>query len=116
MALADHQFDVRSPTLEAGAWWYAVEGTRTWRHGPFATAAAAWADVEARFGAWRRRARALGGWAWRRTQREWVVTVPASVEVPGRPLERAPCTRHGRGAGAPVPTGGSVVILAQPGL
>jgi len=103
MALGDHQFDVQLPTDVGEAWWYQVQGASCWRYGPFPSRAEALGDLEARFQAWRRRARCLGGWAWRRTQREWVVTVPDGVAVPGRPLRRAPCTRHG-GALPALPT------------
>jgi hypothetical protein len=32
---------------------------------------------------WKVRARDLGGWVWRRSKRELVVTVPSTVEVVG---------------------------------
>ena len=93
--LCDHAFDVRLPHQLEGAWWYAIEGTTTWRHGPFPTDRRAHDDLEQRFQRWRHRARGQGGWAWRRAQHTWVVTVPVGVVVPGRPLRRAPCTVHG---------------------
>lgn len=53
------------------------------RRGPFATPDALEADLLERLGAWNARARELGGWAWRRSTLELVVTVPEGVPVDG---------------------------------
>ena len=101
--LRDHAFDLRLPHPRDDGWWYAIEGASTWVHGPFPSRDGALDDLERRFQRWRHRARHQGGWAWRRAQHTWVVTVPIGVEVPGRPLRRAPCTRHG--GALPSPSG-----------
>jgi len=93
--LADHAFDLRLPHRRPSGWWYDIIGRQTWSYGPFPSRDRASRDIEARFARWRRRARDRGGWAWRRSRSAWVVTVPVSVPVPGRPLRRDPCTRHG---------------------
>lgn len=94
MPMVDFQFELEGPACHDGAWFYALRGDGWWRFGPFEGAEGAAADAEARFRRWRARALGHGGWAWRRSGHVWVVTVPEGVAVPGRPLARAPCTRH----------------------
>lgn len=60
--------------------WYTLAGHR---RGPFTSPEAMEADLLEVLAAWRARARQLGGWAWRRTATEFVVTLPDSVVVEG---------------------------------
>lgn len=75
----DHVFRVR---LEHGSnqGWYTLAGQR---RGPFASPELAEIDLLARIAEWHRAARALGGWVWRRTPLEVVVTLPDHVPVAG---------------------------------
>ena len=96
--MMDHALTVSEPVLEwDGAWWVSVQGATTRRHGPFPSSHAAWMATEALFRRWGLRARHLGGWAWRRTHREWVVTLPRGVPCAGRPFCPEPVSRHTRG-------------------
>lgn len=79
MPHVDHAFRLTLQQVDAEGW-YALAGT--W-HGPFATPEAMERDVLAVLAAWRERAEALGGWAWRRTATEIVVTLPEGVQVEG---------------------------------
>lgn len=94
MPMVDHQFVLSRPSQVGELWAYAVVGRDRQEHGPFPSREAALRDAEQRFQRWRGRAWQCGGWAWRRTAHEWVVTVPPDVPVPGRPMDRLPCSRH----------------------
>ena len=60
--------------------WYTLAGQR---YGPFYSQEEAEDHLLERIRAWRDRAEALGGWAWRRSHLELVVTLPDEVEVAG---------------------------------
>ncbi len=90
----DHAFDLPPPEAGAQGWAYCITGIRRRSYGPFPSEALARADRHARLRRWNRAARAHGGWAWRRTARAWVVTLPEGIACDGRPLDRAPCTTH----------------------
>ena len=95
--MIDHAFSVSDPFLEHdGRWWFVVWGRRCVRHGPFASADLARGDAHTTFQRWAARARALGGWAWRRTHREWVVTLPAGVPCGGERFAPRPISAHQR--------------------
>jgi hypothetical protein len=91
--MRDHAFAVEGPFADAGVWWFEVHGGHVRRHGPFATAQAASTDAEGLFRRWVARARGLGGWAWRRAARQWVVTLPDGVPCDGVPLRAPPTSR-----------------------
>lgn len=79
MAFRDHVFRVvLEQTDDAG--YYTLAGQR---RGPFPSPELAEADLVDRLGKWRGAARALGGWVWRRTALEIVVTLPDEVPVEG---------------------------------
>ena len=89
----DHVFVVDLPRREVDDWWVAVAGRRLRCLGPLPTERAARRAREQLFRRWDRHARALGGWAWRRTEREWVVTLPPGVPCEGLPLQHEACTQ-----------------------
>lgn len=92
-----YRFVVSEPFREFdGSWWFLVWGQHSVRHGPFATDEAALQEAHSTFRRWAERARRRGGWAWRRTHREWVVTLPPHVPCTGLPFAPAPISSHRR--------------------
>ncbi|MEN0065023.1 MAG: hypothetical protein AAGA48_22965 [Myxococcota bacterium] len=90
-----HSFIVSEPFVEVdGTWWFQVWGRRCVRHGPFAARDAAWLASHHVFQRWADRARHLGGWAWRRTHREWVVSLPSGVPCGGLAFSPKPISDH----------------------
>ena len=80
-----------------GAWWFTVLGASSQRHGPFQHEAAARLGKEALFRRWASRARALGGYCWRSSDRDWGVSLPE--DVPCRGLPYADPQLHGASTG-----------------
>jgi len=97
MRTTDHAFMVSEPFLEVdGTWWFIVWGRRCVRHGPYGSAHHAEQGTHTTFRRWADRARHLGGWAWRRTHREWVVSLPQGVPCAGAPFAPRPISNHRR--------------------
>ena len=93
--LRDHLFHASRPDAADG-WRFTVRGQVDDVRGPFVDRATAERARLALFQRWRDRARDLGGWASRLTDRRWVIVLPDSVPCLGLPLNPAPCARHTR--------------------
>lgn len=96
--MCDWAFALDGPFPEADGWWFVVRGRSARRHGPFADRDAAQAGTEALLARWVRRARASGGWAWRRAACRWVVTLPEGQPCDGIPFRDAVVSRVPDGA------------------
>ena len=93
--LKDWSFAVVRPAQRLDGWWFSIEGTSHKSWGPFTDYDTAIQAEMRLFQRWNRAARTRGGWAWKRTPKRWVITVPKDqVVVGGLPIERAACTRH----------------------
>jgi hypothetical protein len=86
MGLRDHVFPLERHEDHG----YTLAGQR---RGPFASHEAAEVDLLQLLKGWSARAESLGGWCWRKTEREIVLTVPENVPIEGgRPLHTLPNT------------------------
>ncbi len=65
-------------------WWFGATGrVVTWLYGPFESREGAARRKFETLHAWQRRASDLEGWATSRTDREWLLTLPLSVDAAG---------------------------------
>lgn len=80
MALRDRVFRVVLEHPSAHEGWYTLAGRR---RGPYRSPELLEADLLGQVRAWNTRAGELGGWVWRRTHLEVVVTLPEGVPVDG---------------------------------
>ncbi len=93
--LKDWAFAVVRPAQRVDGWWFSIQGATQKSWGPFSDYDTAILAETRLFQRWNHAARTRGGWAWKRTPKRWVITVPLGQVVQGGvPLERAACTRH----------------------
>lgn len=90
-------FHVTDPIREVdGQWWFEVRGQRTVRYGPCDDEAHARRVQHATFCRYVDRANTRGGYAQRRTDQEWLVTLPVGVACSGLPFRPEAISNHGR--------------------
>ena len=90
--MMDYRFLIEMQPTQGGVW-LIVRGQRVRRYGPYPALQLA-THREALFQRWQRAAIDRGGWAWKATDAQWMLTLPAQVPCDGLAPDHRPCSQH----------------------
>ena len=91
---SDRLIQVGSPFMVDNDWWFCVHGLRSSQLGPFTSQRAARLYREHLFQKWKRVAIERCGWFWKKTDEQWIATIPTEKRPFGVLFRGEVTTKH----------------------